>query len=93
MCRNINKIDESACHFKNLNLTYAGRIKGFDPNGIFREHLVTIFFSSSFIHRHMTKDKESDENTPASDDRDVETLQRTTELYRQQGKGSSEKSV
>jgi hypothetical protein len=91
--RNVNKIDEFAGHFKNLNLKYAERIKGFDPNGIFREHLLLVGFSSSFIHRRLTEDIDSDNNTLAFDDCDVETLQSTTELYKQQGKGSDEKSV
>jgi hypothetical protein len=30
--RNINKIDEFANHFHNLNLKYVEKIKGFDPN-------------------------------------------------------------
>jgi hypothetical protein len=92
VCRNVNKIDEFAGHFKNLNLKYAKRLKGFEPNGIFREHLLSVGFSSSFIHRRLTEDKDSDDNTPASDDCELETLQSATELYRQQGKGSGEKS-
>jgi hypothetical protein len=93
VCRNINKIDELAGHFKKLNLTYDERLKGFDPNGIFREHLLAVGFSSSFIHRHLTEDRHSDDNNPASGDCDVETLQSMIELYRQQGKVSSEKSA
>jgi hypothetical protein len=57
VCRNINKIDEFAAHFKKLNLTYAERLKGFDPNGIFREHLLVVGFNTSFIHRHLTQDR------------------------------------
>jgi hypothetical protein len=30
--RSINKIDEFANHFHNLNLKYAEKIRGFDPN-------------------------------------------------------------
>jgi hypothetical protein len=81
VCRNVNKIEEFAGHFKNLNLTYDERIKGFDPNGMFRENLLSVGFSNSFIHRCMTEDKDSDGNTPSSDDCDVETLQSVTELY------------
>jgi hypothetical protein len=81
MCRNINKIDEFTGHFKNLNLTYVERIKGVEPNGIFQEHLLSVGFSNSFIHRSLTKDRDNDDNTPASRDCDVETLQSTTELY------------
>jgi hypothetical protein len=90
--RNVNKIDEFVDHFKNLNLKYVERLKEFEPNGIFREHLLSVGFSSSFIHRCLTKDKHSEDNTPAHDDGDVETLQSATELYRQQGKGFGEKS-
>ena len=82
MCRNVNKIDEFSDHFNKLNLTYAERIKGFDPNGIFQEHLLSLGFSSSFIHRRLTEDRDSDDNTPASGDCDVETLQSTIELYK-----------
>jgi hypothetical protein len=92
VCRNINKIDEFASHFKKLNLTYAGRIKGFDPNGIFREHLLAIGFNRSFIHIHLTEDKDSDDNNVVSGNCDEETFQSMTEFYRQQGKVSNEKS-
>jgi hypothetical protein len=82
--RNINNIDEFAGHFKNLNLKDAERIRGFDPNVIFQEHLLSVGFSSSFIHRRLTEDKDNNDNTPSPDECDIETLQRTTELYRQQ---------
>jgi hypothetical protein len=36
----MNKIDEFADHFHNLNLKYAERVKGFDPREIFVEHLL-----------------------------------------------------
>jgi hypothetical protein len=87
------RLTNLSSHFKKLNLTYAERLKGFDPNGIFREHLLAVGFSSSFIHRHLTEDRDSDDNNPASGDCDAETLQSATELYRQQGKVSSEKSA
>jgi hypothetical protein len=93
VCRNINKIDEFVGHFKKLNLTYVERIKGFDPNGIFREHLLAVGFSISFIHRHLTEDRDTDDNNPASGDCDVETLQSVNELSIQQGKVSSKKSA
>jgi hypothetical protein len=93
VCRNVNKIVEFSGHFKKLNLTYVERIKGFDPNGIFREHLLEVGFNSSFIHRHLTEDRDSDDNNPACVDCDAETLQSEIELYRQQGKVSGEKST
>jgi hypothetical protein len=91
--RNVNKIDEFAGHFNNLNLKYAERIRGFDPNGIFLEHLLVVGFNNYFIQTRMNEDRDNDDNTPASDADDLETLQSTIKLYRQQGKGPSEKSV
>jgi hypothetical protein len=93
MCRNVNKIDEFTGHFNKLNLTYDERLKGFDPNGIFREHLLAVGFRISFIHRRLTEDRDSDDKNPSSGDCDLETLQSKTELYRQQGKVSDEKSA
>jgi hypothetical protein len=86
-------IHEFAYHFKKLNLMYVEGIKGFDTNGIFQEHLLAVSFNISFIHRHLTEDKDSDDNNTASGNCDAETLQSATELYRQQGKVSSEKSA
>jgi hypothetical protein len=40
----MNKIDEFANHFHNLNLKYDERIKGFDPNVIFVEHILAVGF-------------------------------------------------
>jgi hypothetical protein len=91
--RNVNKIDEFAGHFNNLNLRYVERLRGFDPNGIFVEHLLAVGFNNSFIHTLLNEDRDNDENTPAPDAGDLETLQSTNELYKQQGKGPGEKSV
>jgi hypothetical protein len=91
--RNVNKIDEFAGHFKNLNLRYVERLRGFDPNGIFLEHLLAVGFSSSFIHTRLTKTETMTTTLLLLTIGDVETLQSTTELYKQQGKGSGEKSV
>jgi hypothetical protein len=55
--RNVNKIDEFAGHFNNLNLRYVERLRGFDPNGIFLEHLLAVGFSNSFIHTCLNEDK------------------------------------
>jgi hypothetical protein len=86
VCRNINKIDEFSAHFKKLNLTYAERLKVFDPNGIFLEHLLGVCFNTSFIHTHLTQDRNSVENNPTSADCDAERLQSATELLKQHGK-------
>jgi hypothetical protein len=93
VCRNINKIDEFAAHFKKLNLKYAKRIKGFDPIGIFWEHLLGVGFNTSFIHTQLTQDRNNVNNNIAFANCDAERLQSATELYRQHGKVSSEKST
>jgi hypothetical protein len=93
VCRNINKIDEFAAHFKKLNLTYIERIKVFDPNDIFGEHLLGVGFNTSFIHRHFTQDRDNVNNNLSSAHCNVETLQSAIELYRQHGKVSGEKST
>jgi hypothetical protein len=81
--RNINKIDEFLGHFKNLNLRYAKRLRGFEPNGIFVEHLLVVGFNNYFIHTLLNENKDNDENTHALDASNLETLQRTKELYKQ----------
>jgi hypothetical protein len=93
VCRNVNNIDEFFGHFKKLNLTYDERLKGFDTNGIFQEHLLAVGFNNSFIHRHLTEDRDNDDNNPTCADCDTKTLQSATELYRHQGKVSGEKST
>jgi hypothetical protein len=52
MFRNINKIDEFANHFNNVNLKYAEKIKGFNPKKYlwdicFQWVLVTLSFKLS----------------------------------------------
>jgi hypothetical protein len=47
--RNINKMDEFASNFNNVNLKYAEKIKGFDPYKIFVEHMLLVGFNNSFI--------------------------------------------
>jgi hypothetical protein len=49
MFRDINKIDEFANHFNNVNLKYVEKIKGFDPNKIFVGHIISMGFSNSLI--------------------------------------------
>jgi hypothetical protein len=48
--KNMKKIDEFANQFHNLNIKYAENIRGFEPNRIFVEHMLTIGFNNSFIH-------------------------------------------
>jgi hypothetical protein len=76
-----------------LNLRYAESLRGFDPNKKNLEHLQTLGFDNSFFKKHLTENRDTKDNTPISDSDDLDTLQSTTELYKQRGKGPSEKSV
>jgi hypothetical protein len=76
-----------------LNLRYAERLRGFDPNGIILENLLAVGFNNSFIHTCLKEDKDNEDNTHSPHDGDIETFQIITELYKQQRKGPDEKSV
>jgi hypothetical protein len=91
--KNVNKIDEFATHFNNLNLIYDETLRGFDPNNFFLQHLQTLGFENSSFKKHMTKKLDTGNNAHASDVSDLDTLQSTTELYKKQGKLPGEKSV
>ena len=78
--KNVNKIDEFAAHSSNFNLRYAEILRGFDPNKCFLQHLQTLGFNNSFFKKHLTKNRDTDDNAPISDVDDLETLQRTIEL-------------
>jgi hypothetical protein len=93
--RNINKIDEFASHFNNVSLKYVEKIKGFDPNKIFVEHMLSVGFSNSFIQTTLNEEEEEGNNqsTPVHEAGDLETILSTNELYKQKGKGPSERSA
>jgi hypothetical protein len=89
--RNMNKIDEFVGHFYSLNLKYVEKVKGFDPNGIFVEHLLDIGFNNSFINTILNEDGDNSSDTPAHDTDNLETIINTNESYKQRGKGLGEK--
>jgi hypothetical protein len=91
--RNMNKIDEFSNHFHILNLKYAEKIRGFDPNGIFLEHMLILGFSSSFIHTILEEEEDNNLGNPTHTVGDLEMVLSTNELYKQRGKGPSKKSV
>jgi hypothetical protein len=62
----MNKIDEFAGHFHNLNLKYVERVKGFDPSGIFVEHLLVVGFNNYFINDILNEDKDNVSGTLCS---------------------------
>jgi hypothetical protein len=80
--RNINKIDEFANHFHNVNMKYVERIKGFDPNIIFVEHMLVVGFSNSFIHIVLSEEEYNNLGTPTHNIRDLETILSTNYFYK-----------
>lgn len=78
----MNKIDEFAGHFHNLNLKYAEKVKGFDPSGIFVEHLLVVGFSNSFNNIILNEDEDNVLGTPARDTGNPETILSTNESYK-----------
>jgi hypothetical protein len=83
----MNKIDEFVGHFHSLNLKYVEKVKGFDPNGIFVEHLLVVGFNNSFINAILNEDGDNASGTPSHDTDDLETILNTNESYKQRGKG------
>jgi hypothetical protein len=91
--RNINKIDDFANQFNNVNLKYVERIKGFDPNKIFVEHMLSIGFNKSFIHTILNEEEDNNLGTPAHNVGDLETILSTNVFYKKKRKDPSEKSA
>jgi hypothetical protein len=90
--RSMNKIDEFSHHFHNLNIKYDEKIRGFDPNKIFVEHMLTMIFSNSFIHTVLGEEEDNNLGNPTHTIGDLETVLNTNELYKQRGKDPREKS-
>jgi hypothetical protein len=89
--RNINKINEFANHFNNVNLKYVEKIKGFDPIQIFVEHMLSVGFNISFIHTILNEEEYNNQGTHVHNVGDLETILSTNEFYKKKGKGPSEK--
>jgi hypothetical protein len=82
--RNKNKIDEFASHFNNVNLKYTEKIKGFDPNKIFVEHMLYAGFSNSFIQTTLNEEEEGNHHSsPIYKVGDLETILSTNEFHKQ----------
>jgi hypothetical protein len=93
--RNINKIDKFAIHFNNVILKYVEKIKGFEPNKIFVEHMLSVGFNNSFIQTTLNEEEEEEGNnqsTHVHEAGDLEKILRTNELYKKKGKGPRERS-
>jgi hypothetical protein len=80
--RNMNKIDEFTGHFHNLNLKYAEKVKGFNPNGIFVEHLLVFSFNNSFFNTILNEEGDETSSTPSHDTDNLEKIINTNELYK-----------
>jgi hypothetical protein len=94
MFKNINKIDEFANHFNNVNLKYVEMIKGFDPNKIFEGHMLSVHFNNSFIQIILNEKEEGNiQRTHVHEAGDLETLLRSNDFYKQRGKGPIERSA
>ena len=73
MLKNVKKIDEFAAHSTISNLRYDEIIRGFDPHNMFRQHLQTLGIDDCFLKKHLPKNKDSGDNSPASDAGDVDS--------------------
>jgi hypothetical protein len=78
----MNKNDEFARYFHNLNLIYVERVKGFDPSEMFLEYILAIGFNNYFINTILNEDGDNDLGTPACDTSDLETILNTNESYK-----------
>jgi hypothetical protein len=91
--KNINKIDEFVNHFQNENLKYVERIKGFDPNIFFLEHMMSVGFNNSFIHTILSEEEDNNLGSHSHKVGDLETILNTNEFCKNKGKGPNEKST
>ena len=51
-------------NFNNVNLKYVEKIKGFDPNKIFLEHMLSVGFNNSFIHIILNEEEDNNQGAP-----------------------------
>jgi hypothetical protein len=89
----MNQINEFANHFHNLNLKYDEKIKGFEPNGIFVEHMLVVGFRNSFIHIFLGEEEDNNLGSPTHNVVYLEMILNTNEFYKQKEKGPSKKSA
>jgi len=80
--RNMNKIEKFTGHFHSLNFKYDEKVKGFDPNGIFVEHLLVVSFFNSFINVILNEDEDNASGSPLHDTDGLETILNTNESYK-----------
>jgi hypothetical protein len=91
--RTMNKIDGFVGHFHSFNLKCVEKVKGFDPDGIFVEHLLVVGFNSSFTDTILNEDEDNALVIPARDTDNLETILNTNDSYKQKRKGLGEKTA
>jgi hypothetical protein len=96
--RGTAKIDEYATQFDQYNMKFAKEIKGFDPNHLFHDHMVSVGFSNTLINTFIFGEEEGDNHDPPAEciERkagDIETIISTTDQYKKKGKPSNEKNA
>jgi hypothetical protein len=64
MLRGIAKIDEFASYFDYYNLKFALEIKGFDPNHLFYNHMVSVGISPTLDNTLIFGEEEGNRHDP-----------------------------
>jgi hypothetical protein len=85
--RGTAKIDEYAAQFDQYNMKFAKEIKGFDPNHIFHDHMVSFGFNNTLINNFIFGEEEGDNHDPPAEcierkASDIETIISTTDQYK-----------
>jgi hypothetical protein len=98
MLRGIAKIDEYALYFNQYDLKFVEEIKGFDPNHLFYNHMMSVGLSPALVNTLILGEEEGDSHDPPiqnvnENSGDIETIVSTTEHYKERGKPSSERSA
>jgi hypothetical protein len=63
-------------------MNYVERIKGFDPNIIFMEHMLSVGFKNSFIHTILSEEEDNNLRTLPHNTGDLEIILSTNEFYK-----------
>jgi hypothetical protein len=69
-------------HFHNVNLKYAERIKEFDLNIIFVEHMLEVGLRNSFIHTIMSEEEGNKLGASSHNVGDLETTLSNNDFYK-----------
>jgi hypothetical protein len=92
MVRNMNKIDGFVGHFHKFYLKCAEKVKGFNPDGIFIEHLLVVSLNISFTDAILNEEQDNASGIPSLHTSNLETILNTNDSYKQKRKGLGEKS-